>query len=322
LMIHRVRKAFVLGAGLGTRLRPLTNLVPKPLLPIFGKPLITFALDHLRRAGIEKFWVNSHHLSGKFAARFPEGEYDGASLELVHEADLLETGGGIKNIEHRIGDEPFVVYSGDILTDLPVDRLIEEHCSKGNDVTLALRTTGFSKSIHWCRETGRVTDLRGVPGSTGQGEFDFAGISVWNPSVFSRIPPATRISFVPILIEWMESGGKIGGVALEEGRWFNLGSRKEYLSAHRVIAQERWVPDYLRGGAWPVQADPSAKISPGCKIGEESYVGACSTVEGDVFLENSILFPGSMVPRGTTLRSCVVAGVRIDPGTYLETDFL
>ena len=75
-MISRVRKAFVLGAGLGTRLRPLTNLVPKPLLPIYGKPLITFALDHLRQAGIEKFWVNSHHLPAKLAAHFPENEYN------------------------------------------------------------------------------------------------------------------------------------------------------------------------------------------------------------------------------------------------------
>ena len=82
-MIYRVRKAFVLGAGLGTRLRPLTNLLPKPLLPIFGKPLITFALDHLRQAGIEQFWVNSHHLPEKFSAQFPENEYNGAPLELV-----------------------------------------------------------------------------------------------------------------------------------------------------------------------------------------------------------------------------------------------
>jgi mannose-1-phosphate guanylyltransferase len=321
-MIHRVRKGFVLGAGLGTRLRPLTNLVPKPLLPIFGKPLITFALDHLRRAGIEKFWVNSHHLPEKFAAQFSGGEYYGASLELVQEANLLETGGGMKNIEHRIGDESFVVYSGDILTDLPVDRLIEEHCTKGNDVTLALRTTGFSQSVHWCPETGRVTDLKRVPGSRQSGNLDFAGISVWNSSVFSRIPPATRISFIPVLIEWMKSGGKIGGLALEESRWFNLGSRKEYLSAHRIIVQERWVPEYLRGGNWPVQADPSAQISPGTKIGDGSYVGARCVIEEDVLLENSILFPDSIVPRGTTLRSCVVAGIRIDRGTYLETDFI
>jgi mannose-1-phosphate guanylyltransferase len=321
-MIHRVRKAFVLGAGLGTRLRPLTNLVPKPLLPIFGKPLITFALDHLLQAGIEEFWINSHHLPQNFAAQFPTSEYNGASLELVYEPDVLETGGGIKNIEHRIGDETFVVYSGDVLTDLPIDRLIDEHRAKDNDVTLALRTTGFSKGVHWHKETGRVTDLLGAIGSSDPGEFDFAGISVWNSSVFPRIPPGIRISFIPIIIEWMKSGGKIGGVLLEESRWFNLGSRKEYLSAHRVIARETWVPDYLRGRSWPVQSDPSARISPGSHVAGGSYVGARCTVERDVFLEDSILFPGSIVPRGTTLRSCVVAGVRIEQGSYLETDFV
>jgi mannose-1-phosphate guanylyltransferase len=321
-MIHRVRKAFVLGAGLGIRLRPLTNLLPKPLLPIFGKPLITFALDHLRQIGIDKFWVNSHRLPEKFSAQFPDHEYNGTPLELVHEDYLLETGGGIKNIEHRIGDEAFIVYSGDILTDLPVERLVEEHCSKRNDVTLALRTTGFSTSIHWCRETGQVVDLLGALGSGESGEYDFAGISVWNPSVFSRIPPATRISFIPIIVEWMRSGGKIGGVPLEESRWFNLGSRKEYLSAHRIIAQERWVPDYLRAGSWPIQVDPSAQISPESKVEGGSSVGARCHIEGDVLLEDSILFPGSFVPRGTTLRSCIVAGVSIDPGAYLETDFV
>lgn len=321
-MISRVRKAFVLGAGLGTRLRPLTNLVPKPLLPIYGKPLITFALDHLRQAGIEKFWVNSHHLPEKFASQFSGNEYNGTPLELVYEADLLETGGAIKNIEHRIGDEPFIVYSGDILTDLDLDRLIEEHCSKRNDVTLALRTTGFSTSVHWCKETGRLIDLLGALGSGGKGDFDFAGISVWNPSVFPRISRAARISFIPILVEWMKSGGKIGGLPLEESRWFNLGSRKEYLSAHRIIAQEGWIPEYLRDSSWPLQAAPSAQISPESKVEGASYVGARSTIERDVLLEDSILFPGSLIPRGTTLRSCIVAGVRIDPGTYLETDFV
>src|SRR6476661_7429623 len=155
-MIARVRKAFVLGAGLGTRLRPLTNLLPKPLLPIFGKPLITFALDHLRQAGIEQFWINTHHLPEKFSAVFPTNQYYGAKLELMFEPDLLETGGGMKNLEQQIGAETFVVYSGDVLTDLPLDRLVDEHFSRQNDVTLALRTTGLATGISWRRESGRV----------------------------------------------------------------------------------------------------------------------------------------------------------------------
>ncbi|MBV9107643.1 MAG: NTP transferase domain-containing protein [Verrucomicrobia bacterium] len=321
-MIHRVRKAFVLGAGLGVRMRPLTNLLPKPLLPIFGKPLITFALDHLRQAGIEKFWVNLHHLPQQFAAHFPNNEYNGTPLELVHEAALLETGGGIKNIQDRIGNEAFVVYSGDILTDLPVQLLIEEHYSKRNDVTLALRTTSFSAKIRWQPETGRVVNLLGPPKSSQPGQYDFAGISVWNPSVFARIPRSTSISLVPIIIEWMKSGGKIGGIPLEESRWFNVGSRKDYLSAHQIIARERWVPDYLRGGSWPIQIDISAQISPETKILGGSFVGARCNIGRDVLLEDSILFAGSSIPRRTTLRSCIVAGIEIEPGEYLETDFV
>ena len=159
----------MLGAGLGTRLRPLTNVLPKPLLPIFGKPLITFALDHLRQAGIEKFWINTHHLPDKFSAMFSAAEYKGAHLELVFEENLLETGGGMKNLEKKIGDEVFIVYSGDLLTDVPFARLVDEHFSRQNDVTLALRETGLSTGISWQPESGRIVDFFGALGSGRHG---------------------------------------------------------------------------------------------------------------------------------------------------------
>ncbi len=320
-MIARVRKAFVLGAGLGTRLRPLTNVLPKPLLPIFGKPLITFALDHLRQAGIEKFWINVHHLPEKFTTMFCT-EYKGAHLELVFEQSLLETGGGMKNLEKQIGDEVFFVYSGDLLTDLPFDRLIDEHFSRQNDVTLALRKTGLSTGISWHRESGRIVDFFGALGFDRGGEYDFAGISIWNPSVFSRIPKATKISFVPVIVEWLKSGGRIGGVALEENRWFNIGSRTEYLRVHQIIANEHWSPEYVRPAAWPIEVERSANISPTSRIEEGSYVGTMCSIEADVVLENSILFPGSRISKGSRLRSCIVGGVNVERGTYQDADFV
>jgi mannose-1-phosphate guanylyltransferase len=321
-MIARVRKAFVLGAGLGTRLRPLTNVLPKPLLPIFGKPLITFALDHLRQIGIENFWINTHHLPEKFSAIFPDDEYNGARLELVFEPNLLETGGGIKNLEHRIGDEVFIVYSGDILTDLPVDRLVDEHFSRQNEVTLALRSTGLSTSISWHRESGRVVDFLGSLGTGTRGEYDFAGVSIWNPSVFNRIAKGARISFVPIIVEWLKSGGRIGGVVLEENRWFNIGSRAEYLRVHQIVADERWSPEYLRGSDWPIQIEGSASISPQSRIEGGSYVGTLCFIEADALLEDSILFAGSHISQGATLRSCIVGGVNVKRGTYQQADFV
>src|SRR5205807_6752590 len=87
----RIKQAFVLGAGLGTRLRPLTDELPKPLIPIFQKPLVTFAIDHLISTGIDSFVVNTHRFPNLFEDLFTGGKYSGHSVTLVHEPDLLET---------------------------------------------------------------------------------------------------------------------------------------------------------------------------------------------------------------------------------------
>ena len=102
--MKEITQAFVLAAGLGKRLRPLTDELPKPLIPIFQKPLITFALDHLIAAGVNNFVVNTHRLPELFQDFFWENSYSGKSITLVHEHDLLETGGGIKNVEPFLGD--------------------------------------------------------------------------------------------------------------------------------------------------------------------------------------------------------------------------
>ena len=126
---------------MGTRLRPMTEHKPKPLVPIFQKPLITFSLDHLCSVGVESFAINTHRLAEQFEQTFAEGNYRGVPLQLLHEPDLLETGGGIKNAESALRAEPFIVYSGDILTDIDLEVLIDDHFAMKNDVTLVLRET-------------------------------------------------------------------------------------------------------------------------------------------------------------------------------------
>ena len=211
-----IKQAFVLGAGLGTRLRPLTDDLPKPLVPIFQKPLITFGLDHLIDIGIGKFLINTHRLPQAFGEAFPQDNYAGVNLKFVNEPVLLETGGGIKNLEADLGREPFITYSGDVLTDIRLQPLIDEHFNRGNDVTLALRKTGLGSAIAF--RQNRVVDISNRYGIPGQ--YDFANIAVWSPSVFGRIPPKEKISFIPILGDWISQGGKIGGVVLEQGNWF------------------------------------------------------------------------------------------------------
>ncbi len=305
-MSGRIRTAFVLGAGLGTRLKPLTDVRPKPLVPIFGKPLITFAIDHLSEVGVESFVINTHHLAPQFDEAFPAG----GPISLIHEPILLETGGGIKNAEALLGTEPFVVYSGDILTDIDLDRLIEEHFRSRNDVTLALRETGLASGVTF--RDGKVSEMR------GQGNCDFANVSVWNPSIFSRIPAGEKISFVPILREWMAQGGRIGGVLLNDREWFNIGSRREYLGVHRLITETGWRPSYVKD--WPVAIDPSAKISPSARLSGFYSIGPGVEISDEAEVKDSVIWENAKIPFRSTLDGCIVRTGRYAEGILRDAD--
>lgn len=313
--MSEIKQAFVLGAGLGTRLRPLTDELPKPLVPIFQKPLITFALDHLIDIGIDKFSINTHRLPENFAAAFPDSHYGRMKVSFVHEPVLLETGGGIKNIEAELGSQPFITYSGDVLTDVPLQPLIDEHFRRGNDITLALRKTGFGSEMAF--RDSRVVDISnryGIPG-----EFDFANIAVWNPSVLARIPPKQKISFIPILRDWIGQGGKIGGVVLDRGEWFNLGSRAEYFDVHRAILGG-WRPAYVKGAEWMARVHPSATVDPSAQIRGCSVVGQDCRVGAAVILEDTILWPGAQIASKSELFGCIVRARKIATGTHRNVD--
>ncbi len=311
-----ITQAFVLGAGLGTRLRPLTEDLPKPLIPIFQKPLITFALDHLVDAGIESFIINTHKLPETFKDVFPANNYLDHSVKLAHEPVLLETGGGIKNVEADLGKEPFITYSGDILTDVDLKSLIDEHFRRRNDVTLALRETGLAAAIAF--RDGRVVDIAGRYGVLGN--YDFANIAVWSPDVFQRIPANQKISFIPILGDWIGEGGKIGGTVLNDGKWSNIGSRSDYLEMHRIISAERWKPNYLKAPRWPERVAPSAMVDPTAKLRGCSVVGPDCRVGAKAILTDTILWPGAQIASGSELVGCIVRSHQNAAGTHRNID--
>ncbi|MEY2545145.1 MAG: mannose-phosphate guanylyltransferase [Verrucomicrobiota bacterium] len=306
-------QAFVLGAGLGTRLRPLTDDLPKPLVPIFQKPLITFALDHLIDIGIRRFIVNTHKLPEEFTALT---SYRDHGIKFVNEPVLLETGGGIKNIERDLGDAPFITYSGDILTDVDLAPLLEEHFRRGNDVTLGLRKTGLASAI--ALRDGAVVDISnryGIPG-----EFDFVNVAVWNPSIFQKIPPAKKVSFIPIVGDWIGQGGKIGGVVLGDGKWFNIGSRDEYLDVHRMILREQWKPRYVKDAAWPQQVAPNAIVDLSAQVRGCSVIGAHCRVDTGAFLEDTIVWPEAQIASRAHLAGCIVRRRKTVAGEHRNID--
>jgi len=314
--VNEITQAFVLGAGLGKRLRPLTEALPKPLIPIFQKPLITFAFDHLIDTGVNKFVVNTHRLPELFQNFFSENGYKDCPIRLVHEPDLLETGGGIKNAERDLGTEPFMTYSGDILTDVNLDPLIDEHFRRGNDVTLALRKTGLGSDV--ALRDHRVVDIAnryGLPGN-----FDFANIAVWNSAVFQRIPPQKKISFIPIITDWIAQGGKIGGLVMNDGKWFNIGSRTQYLDVHRMILRDDWKPHYIKIRNWPERIAKSATVDASAQLRGCSVVAEQCRVGAEAVLEDTILWPGSEIASQTRLQDCIVRSEKKASGIHRNID--
>ena len=311
-----ITEAFVLAAGLGKRLRPLTDDLPKPLIPIFQKPLITFALDHLLGLGVARFIINTHRCPELFQSFFDRSNYAGHPVTLVHEPELLETGGGIKNVERYLGSDPFITYSGDILTDVNLQPLIEEHFRRGNDVTLALRDTGLASEV--ALRDHRVVDIANRYGITGS--LDFANIAVWNSAVFERIPAQKKISFIPILADWIGQGGRIGGLVVNDGKWFNIGSRAEYLDVHRMIIREYWRPHYVKMREWPEPVAKSAFVDPSAELRGCTVVGEHCGVGAKAVLEDTILWPDAQIASQSQLHGCIVRSQKTVSGIHRNID--
>ncbi len=227
--IAKIKTAFILGAGRGMRLRPLTEKRPKPLLPVGSRPLITFAMDHCLAVGIERFIVNTHHCPAAYDEAFPERSWRGKPILFRHEPVLLDTAGGLKNIEDLLTeDKTVLIYNGDILSDLPLGRLFEAHAAGGREVTLALRSEGPLRNVTLDAD-GAVCDLRGLLGNPGLRLCLFTGIYAVERDFFRRLVRDKVESVVPVFVEMIrEVPGSVGSVVIDEGGWQDIGDPEAY----------------------------------------------------------------------------------------------
>jgi len=266
-----ITQAFILGAGLGTRLRPLTDVFPKPLVPLFHKPLAMWAVEACEAVGCRRFAVNTHHLPEKW-----EGFGAGRDITFFHEPVLLETGGGLKNIEGWIHDGSLLIHNGDIFSSMDLRALMAAHEASGDEVTLALRSSGGEKRIS-LDEKGRVADVRsevrGLPGT-----HVFTGIYCISRTFLKRIPAGEVIAVIPAFQELVREK-KIGAVVLDEGEWMDLGDLESYLAAHRTLALQE-----------PVH--PEAVIGEGAVV-TDSVIGKGAVIAPCARVSDSVVWPGA-----------------------------
>jgi mannose-1-phosphate guanylyltransferase len=316
-MTARIEKAFILGAGLGTRLLPLTRALPKPLLPVLGRPILGFALQHLQQLGVSRFAINAHHSVSAFHTSVPGLLASGSDLQIFHEPELLETGGALVNARDWFADDPVLVHSGDVVTDINLGAVVDAHFREKNAVTLALRETGLAAQVAFDPATGQVVDLQSALGRPAPGLLDYANVAVVNGEILRPYEPGPR-PLVTVLLDCLRRGCRLGGVVLNGGGWFNIGTRHEYLGLHRLLLTAAWRPAFTPQPWWaPEEVMGDGRYA----MTGATWVATGAKVGPGAMLHNTVVWANSRVAPGTRLDACVVAGQAVGPGAFLSQDF-
>lgn len=266
-----VRSAMVLCAGLGTRLRPLTDVVPKPLVPIAGVPLVVRTLRQLRAAGVERVVVNAFHLAERLREALGTGAGLGLEIEVrVEGPEILGTGGGVRNVlDFFAGDDAFLLVNGDVVIEAEFGALAAAHQGSGAAATMLVREV--PDAARWgaveIDEAGWVRRLLGEgPGDPALTATMFTGVHVIDPRRVGPLLPAEGC-IVRSAYRALVPRGEVFAVR-HVGRFFDVGTPGRYLDANLEMAGTRAV------------IDPGARVAPGVKL-ERVVVWAGAEVTSD-----------------------------------------
>jgi len=274
--------AMVLCAGLGTRLRPLTDELPKPLVPVGDRPLLEHIALALRAAGFDRLAVNAHHLSQELSINL-EGLQ--IALDVVVELELRGTGGGIAGARAGFGAGPVLVWNGDILTEPPISDLL----------VLARETGGLCLSVMPKRTAqgniglgagGRVVRLRGERFGEELESADYMGVCGVGERCLATLPDVGCL-FDDWALPELQRGGQLIAVGTKPGFWQDAGDLLGYLHSNRS-----WLTLHAQdsGGSW---VGPGARVERGVTL-VESVVGRGARVCGSGRLEGCVVWPGAI----------------------------
>jgi NDP-sugar pyrophosphorylase family protein len=229
----------ILAAGFGTRLRPLTDVTPKPLLPVAGTPMIVWNLLLLKRHGIQDVVINLHHLGPMIEQALGNGARFGMRITYSREPVILGTGGGIKQMEPWFSGEPVLVLNGDTLFELDLTALIAFHHAHDAAATLVLRQD--PEAARW--GLVEVTDQSEVVRITGRGRSQsgptsarmFAGIHILHPRLLCMLPVGKESSIIDAYVQGIQEGDRIMGYDFD-GYWNDVGTAERYAQVEQDVA--------------------------------------------------------------------------------------
>lgn len=330
-------RAMVLCAGLGTRLRPLTNRWPKPAMPLLGAPLFRYSLATLTRAGISELGINTHHLPEVMeAAARSECERAGASLHVVHEqGEIQGTGGGIRGLKDFLRGDDFVVLNGDVLFSVELGPIIAAHKQSGAAATMVLlpMPEGEKYNAVELDASSAVRRIagKGPPATAKLSNWHFSGVHVMTPAVFDFMAASGAEDINrDVYVRMIEKGLTVRGHILGERSvyWSDLGTPQRYAATHADLLFGQ-VNVGAFGAASPFEgvtrgpgnfhAHATAELNDvkvagpawfgaGCRLGKGVRIGAAVSIG-----------PGARLGDGAMLnRVAVLDGAEVAAGVLLE----
>ena len=318
-------QAIVLVGGEGTRLRPLTEVVPKPALPLVDRPFLAYMVEWLARHGVSEVVLACGFLPDVLREALGDGERAGTRLRYVVEPEPLGTAGAIRYAADRLGEDlagRFLALNGDVLTDLDLTALLRAHERLGARATIGLCPVDDSSAYGLVRtgQEGEVLEFLEKTGERAPGEIN-AGMYVLERSVLDLIPPEENVSIERDVFPRLVGQG-LHGLPLD-GYWMDIGTPERYLQASwdilegrvdtqveptapgMLVAADAHVAEGATLGPRAVVAS-GCRIGPGCEVRESVLLEGCR-VGAEARIVGSILSPGVEVAGGVQLDGAVVA---------------
>jgi len=301
-------QAIVLCAGYGTRLRPITDHIPKILLPVLDRPLLANTIYYLKRHGVSRIAVNTHHLAQPVDDFLVERRRFGVEVFANHEPEILGTGGGVGGLARYISDDNFVIYNGDIVTNINLGEAFDFHLKRKTLVTMILHDYPKFNKVAVDRH-GRVIDIEGSLGRQKESErvLAFSAVAIAQRKLFDRLPKNKFCDMKEVYLELLsERPDKVGGFVARGHSWRDIGTAGDYLALHRdiLVGREPVLVDCeLPEG--PVFVGRNALVSSQARLGGFVSVGHDSRIE-DARVSDSVVFSHTLIRAGEDYANCVV----------------
>jgi mannose-1-phosphate guanylyltransferase len=321
----------LLGAGLGTRLRPITYELPKPMVPVLGRPVMEHILRLLAHHGIREVIANLHYFPELIRDYLGDGSDYDVQLSYSYEPELLGTAGGVRNVRDFLGDEAFLIISGDALTDIDLSGLCARHRAAGGIGTLALKPVDDPSQLGVVilDEDGRIRGFQEKPDpAEALSNLGSCGIYVFEPEIFDHFPSQEFVDWArDVFPKLLERDIPLYGHEIDD-YWNDVGSIAEFRQGNfdalvgevsielegSEIVSGLWAADSstLEG---QVLMEPPVYIGEDCRIRSDArltgpvVLGDGCTIGAGAVLRDVIVWPGTDVPPGAVLVGGI-AGVR------------